>query len=62
MVKTNLSFGEWAEIYGSERLTGGFQERAAHQVHIREMNGENYRVKSNWESAASQPPDEPDGA
>ena len=23
MVRTNLSFDEWTEIFGSERLTGG---------------------------------------
>ena len=34
MVRTNWSFDEWTEAFGSERLTGGLLGRAAHHIHI----------------------------
>ncbi|MGD0292335.1 MAG: ATP-binding protein [Terracidiphilus sp.] len=42
LVTSNLTFEEWSEIFGSERLTGA---RLAHHVHILEMNGDSYRLK-----------------
>lgn len=45
MVTSNLPFNEWAEILGSERLTGALLDRLTHHVHILEMNGESYRLK-----------------
>ena len=49
-------FGEWTEVFGSERLTGALLDRFTHHVHILEMNGESYRLKRSRESAASQAP------
>ena len=40
LVTTNLSFGEWTEVFGSERLTGALLDRLTHHVHILEMNGD----------------------
>jgi DNA replication protein DnaC len=37
-------FDEWAEVLGSERLTGALLDRLTHQVHILEMNGDSYRL------------------
>ena len=34
LVNTNLPFDEWAEIFGSERLTGALLDRLTHHVHI----------------------------
>ena len=45
MVTTNLSFEQWTEVLGSERLTGALLDRLTHRVHILEMNGESYRFK-----------------
>jgi len=45
LVSSNLPFQEWAEVLGSERLTGALLDRLTHQVHILEMNGESYRLK-----------------
>ena len=45
MVTSNLSFEEWAEVFGSERLTGALLDRITHHVHILEMNGDSYRLK-----------------
>ena len=41
---SNLSFDEWTEIFGSERLTGALLDRLTHHVHILEMNGDSYRL------------------
>lgn len=46
MVTSNLPFAEWTEVLSSERLTGALLDRLTHHVHILEMNGESYRLKS----------------
>ena len=62
MVTTNLPFDEWAEVFGSERLTGALLDRLTHHVHILEMNGESYRLKRSREKAVPQDPDDLDNA
>ena len=59
LVTTNLSFDEWTEVFGSERLTGALPDRLTHHVHILEMNGDSYRLKHSRQSAASQVSDDP---
>lgn len=39
-----LTFDEWTETFGSERLTGALLDRLTHHVSILEMNGESYRL------------------
>lgn len=46
LVTSNLPFAEWTEVMGSERLTGALLDRLTHHVHILEMNGESYRLKT----------------
>lgn len=46
LVTSNLPFDEWTQMFGSERLTGALLDRLTHHVHILEMNGESYRLKS----------------
>jgi DNA replication protein DnaC len=45
LVTTNLPFEEWAEVLGSERLTGALLDRLTHRCHILEANGESYRLR-----------------
>lgn len=40
-----LSFEQWVEIFGCERLTGALLDRLTHRVHILEVNGPSYRLK-----------------
>jgi DNA replication protein DnaC len=40
------TFAEWTEILGSERLTGALLDRLTHHVHILEMNGDSFRLKT----------------
>ena len=51
MVTTNLPVDEWAEVFGSERLTGALLDRLTHHVHILEMNGESYRLKQSRQTS-----------
>ena len=44
-VTTNLPFEQWAEVCGSQRLTGAMLDRLTHRVHIVEANGESYRLR-----------------
>ena len=60
LITTNLLFDEWAEVFGSEPLTGALLDRFTHHVRILEMNGESYRLKHSRETAASQAPDDRD--
>jgi len=45
VVTTNLPFEQWAEVCGSERLTGAMLDRLTHRVHIVAANGESYRLR-----------------
>ena len=60
MVTTHLPFGEWTEVFGSERLTGALLDCLTHHVHILEMNGESYRLKRNRENPSQQAPVHPE--
>ncbi len=58
LVTTDLPFDDWTQVFGSERLTGSLLDRFTHHVHIIEMNGDSYRLKSSQQSAVSQHPEE----
>jgi hypothetical protein len=45
-ITSNLPFEDWTSVFGSERLTGALLDRLTHHVHILEMNGESYRLKT----------------
>ncbi len=51
IVTTNLPFSEWPQVFGDERLTGALLDRLTHRVHILEVPGESYRLKSSLKSA-----------
>ena len=56
LVATNLPFDEWAQVFGSERLTGALLDRLTHHVYILEMNGDSYRLQGSRHSAAALAP------
>ena len=45
VLTSNLPFGEWAEIFGNERMTGALLDRLTHHCHIFEINGESFRLR-----------------
>lgn len=46
IVNSNMAFGEWSQVFQSERLTVALLDRLTHRCHILEMNGESYRLSS----------------
>jgi DNA replication protein DnaC len=54
LVTSNLPFAEWTEVLGSERLTGALLDRLTHHVHILEMNGDSYRLKTSKQKRAAE--------
>jgi len=46
IVNSNLPFGEWAQIFKSERLAVALLDRITHRAHVLEMNGDSYRLAS----------------
>ena len=46
MITTNLSFGEWVQVFGDEKLTTALLDRlGGHDAHILTTRGESYRTR-----------------
>lgn len=45
MVTTNLTFADWTQVFGDERLTLALLDRLTHKAHIIEFSGESYRFR-----------------
>jgi len=43
LVTTNLSFGEWVQVFGDEKLTTALPDRLSHHAHILTTRGPSYR-------------------
>jgi len=46
IINTNLPFGEWGQVFQTERLAVALLDRITHNAHVLEMNGKSYRLKS----------------
>ncbi len=46
LVTTNLSFGEWVQVFGSEKLTTALLDRLGHHAHVLTTKGDSYRMNS----------------
>jgi DNA replication protein DnaC len=45
LITTNLSFGEWVQVFGDEKLTTALLDRLGHHAHILTTRGSSYRTR-----------------
>jgi DNA replication protein DnaC len=50
LIKSNLAFSDWGQVFQGERMTAALLDRLTHRCHIFEMNGESYRFRESMKS------------